>query len=433
MRVAYHSFSQQFIEDLSGINRKQLKLQESLSSGQRIQVASDDPGSMGRALHSSSEKARIQSLGKNLNRAKMIGNFTMETLEQLKVVSDNALAVASTTDSFLQPGDFQARGLELNQLLEQGLRVLNTEVSGEYLFAGGNSREQPFVEHRYTEFLEDADGNKIDLEGNLLNPGDPLVRSVYLDANGDIVREPVTDRSGNAIAEETYVDPVTGNQTDAVGVPLAGPISITAGIDFNTGEVVEFDAETGTWEPILDGNGEVIVSGLGADPSGTGNLTTTRRIPPEMVGNISFIEYRGTVSEAEDISFRVGENAFISPWSRGSSNNDYGVFLAELIALRDAHAEESLEAVSDLVPDLNQRQQEVTFDIVEFGAMLRGLEVTETINTSRFNQLEAVSAEELDINLAETLVELNQTQTAYEAALNSGARMMNLSILDYIS
>lgn len=433
MRVPFHSFSQQFIQDLSGMNQKQLKLQEALSSGQRIQVASDDPGSMGRALHSSTEKARIQALGNNLNRAKMISNFTMETLEQVKGVTDNAIAVASTTDSFLQPGDFQARGLELNQLLEQGLRILNSEVAGEYLFAGGNSREQPFVEHRYTEFLEDGDGNYVDLAGNPLGPGDPPVPSVYVDANGDIMREPVMDGNGNVIPEGTYVDPATGHQTDASGVPLAGPVAITAGIDFNTGEVVEYHAETGTWEPILDGNGSVIVPGPGPDPSGTGNLTTTRQIPPEMVGNISYIEYRGTVSDADDVSFRVGENAFIAPWSKGSSNTEYAAFLSELIALRDAHTEESLDTVSDLVPNLNERQQEVTFDIVEFGAMLRGIEVTETINTSRFNQLEAVTAEELDINVAETLVELNQTQTAYEAALSSGARLMNLSILDYIS
>jgi len=34
--------------------------------------------------------------------------------------------------------------------------------------------------------------------------------------------------------------------------------------------------------------------------------------------------------------------------------------------------------------------------------------------------------------LAETIVEFNRMQTAYEATLSSGSRILNLSILDYL-
>jgi len=37
-----------------------------------------------------------------------------------------------------------------------------------------------------------------------------------------------------------------------------------------------------------------------------------------------------------------------------------------------------------------------------------------------------------DVDLAESLVELGRVETAYQAALQSSARVMNMSLFDYI-
>jgi flagellin-like hook-associated protein FlgL len=39
---------------------------------------------------------------------------------------------------------------------------------------------------------------------------------------------------------------------------------------------------------------------------------------------------------------------------------------------------------------------------------------------------------EVSADLADTMVQLNQTQVAYQAALQGGARILNLSLLDYL-
>jgi len=39
----------------------------------------------------------------------------------------------------------------------------------------------------------------------------------------------------------------------------------------------------------------------------------------------------------------------------------------------------------------------------------------------------------VDADLAQTLVRLNQTQTAYQAAMQSGAQLLQSSLLDYLS
>ena len=46
--------------------------------------------------------------------------------------------------------------------------------------------------------------------------------------------------------------------------------------------------------------------------------------------------------------------------------------------------------------------------------------------------LESLVSSEASVDLPTTIVKLNQAQTAYQAALSSAAKVMNLSLLDYI-
>lgn len=423
MRVPFNSFTTTYTGQLGKLHWNQINLQKQLSSGQRITEASEDPGAMGRALSSVSEKGRIQTLERNLNRAELIGTFTLDTLEQMKVIVDNVNGIANTTDGLTSTADYRARGLQVNQLVEQSMRVGNAQISGDFLFAGANSSEVPYLAHRYTEFLEDGDGNFVDLQGNLLAPGDSPIRSVYVDQNGDAIFNQLVDNDGNAISDSVFIDT---NVAPGVGDP-------TAGRDLADGAVVMWNGSS--WEAMLDGDGNRLIPAAGAtdpDDSGTGFLTFTREINSELIGMISHIEYTGTTSPTQDVSFRVGESATISPFSRGASNVQYNDFFNKMVELRDAYFQEDLDSVEDLIPDFDDGQELVNFGLVEFGSLLKGLEVTARINESRFNELEKLSSREIDIDAAETIIQLNRSQTAYEAALSSGSRILNMSLLDFL-
>ena len=71
--------------------------------------------------------------------------------------------------------------------------------------------------------------------------------------------------------------------------------------------------------------------------------------------------------------------------------------------------------------------------MVELGSKLQSMEMVNRLNEVRFNELETAIAKEVDIDIAEAIVQLNSMQTAYQAALGTGARIMNMSLLDYIS
>lgn len=547
MRVSFNAFTDTLINRLGTLNSDQVALQRQLSSGQLIEESYEDPFAMGRALETTTEKARIQTQSRNLNRAQLIGEFSGETLEQLKVISDKATIDANNTDGLSNSADYRARALQTNQLIEQALRVANAQISGDYLFAGGNSGEQPFVAERYEQgdFRVDINGVEIrelqDTPNSFLvaeldgtgSPTLPLFGGVSLDptdatqvvfvdaANGFMVDAetgeatadpPVyaenqappppyviewasansgrlkewdgsnydsdatddtaavvgdvttVDSGGPLIAQASPIDPATiqfvntdGNLVDATTGEETLPATAASTLGGTPSYVIEWTAENTGMLKQWDGT-DYSNDATDADGDPHGEVTIANNgtadfisrvskvaISEEMVGMVSYITYTGTTSVEDDIAFRVGEGATISPFSQGSTNLNYLNFFNDMVQARDAYIDERLafedpdvthtgraSAVEELIPAFTEHQSNVLLGIVEFGSLLQGIEVTEEINNSRFAELERLISAELDIDVAQTIVKLNRTQIAYEAALTSGSRLLGLSLLDYI-
>jgi flagellin-like hook-associated protein FlgL len=431
MRVTTFSSNAQFIQNVNALKSQQNNLSRQISTGQKIHGPEDGAASVARASAASTEKSRIQAFANNINRAETIGNLSLESLQIFKEISDSAANLALTNDGLSSSSDFAPSEADLRQLIEQGVNSLNIKFGDDYLFAGANTSERPFEALRYTEFLEDAEGNFVDLNGNLIAAGDPPVAAVMRDTTGAIIFESVESPSGAAIPEGTYVDPSTGNQTDAAGVLLPGPVAIDAGIDFNTGELVGLNATSGDFDPILDADGNVITP-QNPDASGTGVITMTRALPDKYIGETYAVVYTGSVERGDDVRFRVAENSQVDPFSRGAQNAGYGEALNDMIALRDAFLNEDFDDITARADELENTRLNVTDGIVELAVKVNGIKTLERINVGRFDQLENSISELVDADLAETIVELNRMQTAYEATLSSGSRILNLSILDYL-
>jgi len=430
MRVPSNAYAESLTQQLGKLNFQQVNLQKQLSSGQRVTESFEDPAAVGRALNSASEKTRIQIQERNLNRAELVAEFSGATLEQLKVLVDKATIDANQTDGLTSSEDFRARALQTNQQIEQALRVANAQISGDYLFAGANTSEVPFVAVRY-----EAGDTMVDAQG----------RPVY--ALGDAI--PTTDVDP---ADITFVNSA-GELVDAeTGEATTEPPTL-APIPAGTAYVIEWNAPNSgvlkngvDYSDALSGGlpyGEVTVA---TGPAGDFVSQVDRiAVADDFIGMVSHIEYTGTVDPDQDVRFRVGEGSSIAPFSRGQVNLEYLNFFNDLVALRDAYSQELLsnanpdvefdsgsKTVEELTGEFSDHQQTVLLGIVEFGSLLQGIDVTSRINESRFNELERLSARELDIDVAQTIMNLNRAQVAYEGALRSGSSVMQLSLIDFI-
>lgn len=159
-------------------------------------------------------------------------------------------------------------------------------------------------------------------------------------------------------------------------------------------------------------------------------------------GNVTAVTYQGNTAQAES---EIAEDIMISTQIVGENNSGSGPrglvtdsrsgadLLNHLISLQNNLIAGNTAAIAatdraNLVND----EANLLYHISSNGAIQARLETTQVLNAERGLAIEEQVSKEVDADLAQTMVKLSQTQTAYEAALQSGARALNLSLLDYL-
>jgi|SoiMethySBSTD1v2_1073268.scaffolds.fasta_scaffold801937_1 flagellar hook-associated protein 3 FlgL len=108
-------------------------------------------------------------------------------------------------------------------------------------------------------------------------------------------------------------------------------------------------------------------------------------------------------------------------------------FLGHLIDLQNhllAADVASIEATDRTA--LGRDEDNFLYQVGTNGAIQSRLESTNSLAGQRMDTLEKLVSKEVDADLTETIVRLTQTQTAYQAALQSAGRILGSSLLDYL-
>ncbi len=146
-------------------------------------------------------------------------------------------------------------------------------------------------------------------------------------------------------------------------------------------------------------------------------------------GVITSVVYAGNTAQA---SIPLSETSSVSPSTNGATNTGIAGFIANLIALRDALKTGSTSAVSGTQAGLATTEDTIITAMADNGGIQTRIEAAQAQQQERTSNIAALVSNETAADLPSTIVKLNQTQTAYQAALASAAKIMNLSLLDYI-
>jgi len=164
MRVTFNTFPDTLLGRLQSLGGEQNKSLVQLSTGQRISAPSDDPAAMQRILTLRTEKKENQQYYRNAIDGTEISKTTFSTLDQLNKLLTRATELASNVSGATSTQEFNAKGSEINQLIEQGLNVANSKLRGSYILAGdaSGSADKPF------QAKQGADGliTKVDYKGS---------------------------------------------------------------------------------------------------------------------------------------------------------------------------------------------------------------------------------------------------------------------------
>lgn len=163
--------------------------------------------------------------------------------------------------------------------------------------------------------------------------------------------------------------------------------------------------------------------------AGTAVDTPAVSVTRDAAGRITSVSYDGNTAQS---SLPLSEATSVAPSASGATNQGLAGFIANLISLRDALNSGDTAAVAATQPALTGSEDLLVAAIADNGGMQTRIQASQALQADRLNSAEQLISVETSADLAAAVVKLNQTQTAYQAALQSAANIMRLSLLDYI-
>jgi len=177
---------------------------------------------------------------------------------------------------------------------------------------------------------------------------------------------------------------------------------------------------------------------FGGTASGTAPYTTTT----DANGNITSVTYNGN-SSVNQTEIGAGQTTSVDiPGANTGSSGARGLitdsqsgadFLNHLIALRNDLQSGNTTSISGTdTTNLQKDENNIAYQVANNGVLQNQLTAASTFATNRVQSLDTMVSNVSSADLMQTMVQLNSAQTAYQAALESGAKIMQMSILNYL-
>ena len=146
-------------------------------------------------------------------------------------------------------------------------------------------------------------------------------------------------------------------------------------------------------------------------------------------GNVTAVTYDGNTDQA---SIPLSEVASVTPSSSPATNQSIRDLVNQLVSLRDALAANDSAGIETAQTALINGEDTFVTALAATGAVQTRIEVNRAQQLNRGDNLVELISSETTVDLPEAIVRLNQSQVAYQAALQSAANIMKISLLDYI-
>jgi flagellar hook-associated protein 3 len=370
MRIPNLTISHALVNRLNNLNVQQNQYNDQLSSGQRIVNPSEDPQAASRIMRLRSEKSAVQVYAKNGDRALSVSQATFAALDQLKSLSDRASELATLSNSStVSVAERKSYAVEINQIIKQAIDAGNSKYQGEFLFNGTSTSLQPFA--------DDGSATPVSL---VTQPAAPTT-----------LNSATTTTGSKTVVLGSTTGLVVGMTITGSGIPAGATVaSITDDTHFE----------------------------LSTNATATGSINLT--------------------AAADGLSIQLSDSVSISPFTTGSGNAKIAAFITNLIALRDGlnntagAADAGTAAIASARSALLNSEDHLIGIIADNSALQTRMESVKAQAEARFTNMQSLISKDADVDVSQTMVNLTRVRTAYQAALQSGAQVMKLSLLDYL-
>lgn len=264
MRISSNTLFDSNVAAMSQQQARLLQTQQQIASGRRILTASDDPVAATRALDITQSDAMNTQYAANRGAARHTLSLAESTLQSVtSLLQDVRTATISAGNGAFANSDRQTIAAELSGRLQELTGLANsTDGAGNYLFAGFQSKTQPFVDTPAGMGYFGDDGQRLVQVGASRqmassNSGSDVFMRIK-NGNGTFVTQAATANTGSGIASlGNVINPalLTGHNyqvdfTVAAGITtysvtdnstLPAPTVLSAGNAYVSGQAISFD------------------------------------------------------------------------------------------------------------------------------------------------------------------------------------------------
>lgn len=158
-------------------------------------------------------------------------------------------------------------------------------------------------------------------------------------------------------------------------------------------------------------------------------------------GNITGVTYNGNTSVNQT---QIGANATLSvdvPGANTTGTGPRGLFtdsqsgadlFNHLLTLQSDLKSGNTAAINADIGSVQKDEDNQAYQVANNGALQTQLDNASTFASNQLSSLNTMISNSSSSDMVQTMVQLNQAQTAYQAALQSSSQIMQLSILNYL-
>jgi flagellar hook-associated protein 3 FlgL len=413
MRIAT---AQSYATAIANLQERQQTLgtsQQQMTSGKRVNAASDDPTAAARAERALAGIARTEANQRTIDASRNVMNIAESALGDASDLLQSAreTLVAAGNGSY-SDSDRQALVAKLSNIREQLLSVANRpDGGGGYVFGGQGSPQPPFVDTASGVVFQGQGGESLASTGERMNltlDG----QQVWLSAKGG--NGVFTTAQGNNINTNAANSGTGWITSGSVSNPSQLPYPTASGNLPMNYSIVFHGSGTGTTYDVLE-NGTALASGQ-AYKSGQQITVPGRGMTLSISG-----------APADGDTFSVGE---------AQSNLNIFTSLNNTInALKATNQPGGAvpQAVNTGITELDSVMSNIGGARSAVGEQLNRMDGIETRNSALklAAQTERSNAEDLD--MIEAISNFQNQQTGYQAALQSYGAIQKLSLFQYIN
>jgi flagellar hook-associated protein 3 FlgL len=406
MRLSTSWMYQQSLASMMNQQSSLAATQNQVSTGKRINVASDDPAGAGRVISLNHILAANAQYTANIDAASTRLDTAQSTLNSVNDIYNSARDLTlQALNGSLADSDRQAIATQLTQMRDQLLQMANTtDATGQALFAGTSSNTVPFVKNASgsVSYAGNDGQPRAAIGAGLTVPTGESGSAIFMDVaagNGRFVASAAAGNAGTLVVGENAV---------------SDPTAFAAGIAANGGYTITFDG-AGNWSA-LDGGGNPLLDGGGNPVTGTYAAG----------GSISF----NGLTLSLDGEPQAGDSVSIQG---GVSQDIFTTFNTMIATLQGGGSSAQVtNTLNRQLEALDNAQAEVTRAEVDIGGRTNALAAQRSAYQDLGVTYKSTLSDTRDVDVYQAISNLSLQSTALQASQQVFAQVKSMSLFNYI-